>query len=124
MSVKQKIQENPMVSSVTGLLLIVGLIMGSVKAVNDIDGLILTEVEAASIHINMTSRMDNIKQEFEKESKLSKCRWLSDKLDRLRSEIYTLERDNADRDFVQSKKNQLRNIERDFDALSCARILA
>ena len=124
MSVKQKIMENPMVSSFTGLILIVGLIMGSVKAVQDIDGLVLTHAEAAVIHLAMSARVDVIAEQFSKESKLSKCRWLSDKLDRLRYEIYTLERDNASTDFIQSKKKDLRNLERDFNALGCAKILA
>lgn len=124
MSVKTKIQENPMVSSVTGFLLIVGLVMGTIKAVDDIDGLVMTEVEASEAHETIDGRIDTLEVGFSTEAALSKCRWLSDKIDRIRYEVYTLEKDGASPDFIQSKERELRNVERDFNALGCAAILA
>ena len=124
MTVKQKIQQNPMVSSVAGILFIVALVMGTIKAVQDIDGLIMTEAEANVAHTAIDQRALTISNNLKIEATAGKCRWLSDKVDRLRYEIYTLERDNASADFIQSKKSELINVERDFNALGCAAVLA
>lgn len=124
MTVKAKIQANPIVSSVAGFVLVVGLVMGSLTAISDIDSLIVTESEAALAHEILNGRINVIVTQFKMEASLSKCRWIADKVDRIRYEIYTLKKDNASPDFIESKESALRNVERDFNALGCASVLA
>lgn len=123
-TVKKKIQAYPIVSAVTGFVLVMGLVMGSITAISDIDGLIVTESEAALAHEILNGRINVIVTQFKMEAQLSKCRWLSDKIDRISYEVYTLEKDAASPDFIQSKQRELRGVERDFNALGCAAVLA
>lgn len=52
--------------------------------------------------------------------KVNECRWLSDKISDLQTEIYILERDGADTAWINEKKNELKRLESRYKLTTCS----
>lgn len=120
MSIKAKAKQNPAVALAISLVAIAGMATAGWQGVVLVDTLHLTEAEAAVIHDEYDEKFTALGETITAQALVSECRWLQDKLDRLRYEIYVLERDKANGDFIQEKKSQLIPVQEKFNLLACA----
>lgn len=67
--------------------------------------------------------VEQLKVNQEKESKIGTCRWLSDKIDDLRVDIFNLEKDGADAAWVNEKKSDLQDKEDRYKQTTCSTIV-
>ena len=128
MSIKERAQKNPLTTiAVTVTALGVGVTSGW-AGIGVIDQLHTTEVELADYdktsHMVAGQQYSDLQNALDLAQLVNKCRWLSDRIDRLRYEIYILQRDSASPDFIHSKEQDLLNEEREFNALRCAAMLS
>lgn len=87
------------------------------------DRLVLSEAEAAVQFAERDNRMTGLEEDLAEDRLINECRWLQDKLDEIEYEIYVLQRDGADGDFIRSKEAQLKKVERRYSSLDCAAVL-
>ena len=123
MGIKERAQENPFMATLMGLAAVSVALSSIWSGVKLADGMLVTQTEAAAIHAAYDLQFEDLRTQVTHESRMGQCRWLSDKIDRLEYEIYQLERDNASRDFIQSKRQQLEQERRRFNALNCASLI-
>jgi len=123
MGIKERAQENPFMATLMGLAAVSVALSSIWSGVKLADGMLVTQTEAAAIHAAYDLQFEDLRRQVTHESRMGQCRWLSDKIDRLEYEIYQLERDNASRDFIQSKRQQLEQERRRFNALNCASLI-
>lgn len=123
MSVKQKVQDNPMMATVTSIGALAVAVVAIYNGMGLIDRIILTESEAAEIHMAFHAQHDTFAKKIDEQSLLNECRWLSDKIDTLEYEIYVLERDDAPDDFLRSKRTVLNKSKAKYDFLQCVTML-
>ncbi len=128
MSIKEKVQKNPLTSIAVSITAIAVGVTTGWAGIGVIDQLHTTEYELVEYDKTSHSVADRefgvLEDRLDVAELVNKCRWLSDRVDRLRYEIYILERDNASPDFIQSKRTDLINEEREFNALRCAAMLS
>ena len=93
-----------------------------------IDNLHTTEQELLlydlKAHTFATQQFNQLKLEIQNYDQISKCRDLRAQIRALTDSIYVRERDGAGPDYINELQRDLRDLERDYDALGCARLLA
>ena len=57
---------------------------------------------------------------IESQAKINTCRWLSDKIDTLETDIYVLERDGADSKWINEKKIELAKLKSRYRQTTCS----
>lgn len=120
MGIKSTMAENPAMTSIISIGSVVVAIMSIGKGVEFADEMIVTEKEARMVHEQHDAQMVEIGDKMDSQAILNECRWLSDKIDRIEYEIYTMERDGVSGDFVQPKRQQRERLRNRYVALSCA----
>lgn len=123
MGIKEKAQANPLMAAITTLSALAIAATGIWQGIELGDQLIMSEAESAAIHAEYDIKLAALETDMTEDRKVNECRWLQDKLDDLSYEIYVLDRDEADPDFIQTKRTQLRKFERRYNALGCAAVL-
>jgi len=66
------------------------------------------------------SEVEILKASMEDQSKINTCRWLSDKIDTLETDIYVLERDKADSKWINEKKIDLAKLKSRYRQTTCS----
>ena len=128
MTIVNKAKENPMLSTVVMLASLAvggGSIWGGVKLVDTLhtteSELLLYDLKA---HTFAAAQFNDLKIEIAASDTLNKCRFLQSQIRALSDSIYVRKRDDADPDYINELERDLRDLERDFNALGCARLLA
>lgn len=67
------------------------------------------------------SELEAIKSQLDRDSKINECRWITDKISELQNQIYILERDAADQEWINEKKRELTRFQQRYNATTCAK---
>ena len=117
----QAVKDNPIVSVLTGFILIMTTVTGTLTATGQLDALVVTEAElhdhAAEPHAAASEAIDELKN-------WNRCDRLERRLDALDDRLYRLTRDEADADVIRDVERDIEAAERQYDALGCAEVLA
>lgn len=116
MTFKKKVQENPVISTMLGFILLAGTATGTISAVTGIDALVMTQAEHDADFIPLSNKVDGV-------DAWNKC-------ERLERRIETLEDRKWKRQQAAAGAEAIRDIEKDiteelrkYGALKCATIL-
>lgn len=123
MKIHHKAKENPLIAGAIALASVAVVIGAIWEGAELVDAAVMTEAEAAPIHLALEMSIGNVGDKIDTAMKLSECRYLSDKRDRLEYEIYVLTRDNADADLIQLKSTAFKRVAEKYRLLACATML-
>lgn len=128
MAIVQKAKENPLITTAIGIFTLAAGISGTWAAVGLIDELHTTEAELLlydlKAHTFATQQFDALGVDILRLENVGKCRWLKSEIRALKDAIYVRERDGADPDYIFDLKGDLDELETDYAALGCQRLLA
>lgn len=119
-----KAKENPMASMLVTLAATAGLVTGIWEGVGLLDAVHTTEIELAEYDKTPHAVAQDLSKKIDNVSAEGKCRWLKSEIRALKDSIYTRTRDSADPDYINDLKQDLEELEADYTALGCARLLA
>ena len=119
MTIRQKASDNPAMAGLITLGSIIGAFVVVIQGIDVVDNLIMTETEAMEIHRGYDLQLTNVGKKIDEQAILNECRWLSDKIDAIGREIYTLDRDEASPDYIRSRRVLLQKHKEKYSALQC-----
>lgn len=119
-----KAKENPMATMLVSLAATAGLFTGIWEGVGLMDKVHTTESELAFYDTQPHGVAQDLSKKIDNVSAEGKCRWLKSEIRALKDSIYTRTRDGADPDYINDLQQDLAELEADYAALGCARLLA
>ena len=127
-SVAAKAKENPMMTSFLTAVAVIGGVVGVWEGVELADELHVTEAELTQYdsgpHGFAAAEIAELGHKIDTLDDIGQCRWLKSEIRALKDSIYARKRDNADADYIHDLEEDLSDLETDYTALGCARLLA
>ncbi len=128
MTVVKKAKENPLATIAVTVVALAAGFTGVWTGIGLVDRLHTTEAELLlydlKAHTFASNQFDEITEQILGIEIIGKCRWLKSEIRALEDAIYVRKRDSADPDFINSLESDLKDLNEDYDALSCALKLA
>ena len=127
-NVATKAKENPMMTSFVTAVAVIGSAVGIWEGVELADELHVTEAELIQYdsgpHHHAAAEIADLGRKIDTLDDVGQCRWLKSEIRALKDSIYARKRDNADADYIHDLEEDLSDLETDYSALGCARLLA
>lgn len=122
----QSVKDNPIVSILTGFILLMTTITGTLTATGQLDALVLTESEFETIFADHNGAMHPTATEAVDELKAwNRCVRLEDQLHNLDDRLWRVQQSpDADPQTIRDIEKDIDALEQRFDALKCDEVLA
>ncbi len=128
MTIVNKAKENKMITGLVTLAAAAAMFTGAWAGIGLVDDLHTTEAELLlydlKAHTFASQQFGDLTKQIGNIETVGKCRWLKSEIRALEDAIYVRERDKADPDYINALKGDLRDLNKDYDALGCALKLA
>ena len=127
-NVAAKAKENPMMTSLLTAVAMIGAAVGVWEGVELADKLHVTEAELIQYdnnpHMHAAAEITELGNKIDTLDDVGQCRWMKSEIRALKDSIYARKRDSADADYIHDLEEDLSDLETDYTALGCARLLA
>lgn len=125
MNIVQNIKENPVISVLTGFILVMSTITGTLTATGQLDSLFLTESEFADIFAEHESKLHpGADQAIDDLKTWNRCDRLERKIATLEDRLWRAQQTpDTDPQTIRDIERDIATTERQFEALNCAEVL-
>ena len=118
MKIVQSIKDNPLVSIATAFILVMTTITGTLTATGQLDRLVMTQAEHEADFVPLAENVEEIRN-------WQKCDRLERRIADLEDRKWKYEQaEDPDEDLIRDIETDIEDVQRDYDALDCARVLA
>jgi len=128
MSITQKAKANPMMTIAITVITLTGGFTATWAGIGLVDQLHTTEAELLvydlKAHTFASQQFAGLESKLEDAQVVNKCRWLKSEIRALKDSIYVRKRDDGDADYINDLENDLDDLEAEYNALTCVRLLA
>ena len=113
----ETVKANPVISTLATFAFLMATVTGTLTATGQLDALIMTEAEHDADFVPLASQVEENKQ-------WNQCHRLELNIQRLEDRIWEREQaEDPDEDVIRDLREQLRRLEREFDAKDCVEVL-